>query len=787
MHHSRLVPLAALALAVTTTGWSPAAPPGPPTASATHMRGQGHIRDPGSVFPTPQVTRQRDDFVTVTRTVTVVTGHDPDAPALRATRQALRAAGAQRIVTAETEHTGPTQHSGRSGDRAGQLTVRLGEDTRGGLGSEGYALTMGGGSRHSAGHIVLAGHDGTGTYYAAQSLRQVLPASRHPGIRVRGLTMRDWPATRSRGVIQGFYGTAWSQRAQLDQLDYYGAHKLNTYLYSPKDDPYLRERWRDPYPRRRLADLAELVERAGARHVDFGYALSPGLSVCYSSAADAKALTEKLASMWRIGVRTFVIPLDDISYTEWNCAEDGERFGTGGAAAARAHAHLVNTVEKEFIDTHPGAAPLQMVPTEYAGTAPKPYKRELARRLSPDVTVQWTGSDVVSPSVTAAQARKARATFGHPVVLWDNYPVNDYATDRLLLGPYTGRGKDVPEHLEGIVANPMIQPSASKIALGTVADYAWNARAYRPRSSWTASLRELSGGDAGVERALRAFADVNHSSVLDKRQGPGLRTAVRDYWRDERAASGLDAALKRLQNAPAVLDKGLPDRRFLRDARPWLDAARDWARADRTALRMLTAARDGDGERAWQLRRELPQLVERAESHRYVDIDGERIPAVVGEGVLDVFAEDAVAAHDVLLGRTPRPKASTDMGTHQQHTPLRMTDGSDDTWYWNKAPMEKGSYVRIDLRAPRPLGQVRLAMGAPDARDDIIGRGVLEHSADGSHWTRFASFHGEREVTARPPEGTRARYVRARAVADQDALVAVRAFEADGDRGRGGR
>ncbi|WP_369204360.1 beta-N-acetylglucosaminidase domain-containing protein [Streptomyces sp. PU-14G] len=776
MHPARLVFPLALTLAVATTGWSPAPPPGPSAASAasaTSATPSAHIRDPGAVFPTPRKTWQRRDFATVTRTVTVVTGHHPDGPALKAVRQALRAAGTERVVTTQAEHA----------DHAGQLTVHMGEDAPRGLGGEGYALTLGGGSRRSAGRIVLAGEDDTGTYYAAQSLRQILPASRHPGTRVRGLAIRDWPSTRSRGVIQGFYGTAWSQGAQLDQLDYYGAHKLNTYLYSPKDDPYLRERWRDPYPRRRLADLEKLVERAEARHVDFGYALSPGLSVCYSSTADATALTEKFESMWRIGVRTFVIPLDDISYTEWNCPEDAKRFGTGGAAAARAQAHLVNTVQREFFGAHPGAAPLQMVPTEYAGTAPKPYKKELAGRLSPEVTVQWTGSEVVSPSVTTAQARKARAAFGHPVVLWDNYPVNDYATDRLLLGPYTGRSEDLPEHLEGIVANPMIQPSASKIALGTVADYTWNSRAYRPRPSWAASIRELSGGNRRVERALRAFADVNHSSLLDKRQGPDLRTAVRDYWRGERAAAGLDAALKRLRNAPAVLDKALPDRRFLRDTGPWLGAARDWARADLAALRMLTAARDGDGERARQLRRDLPRLVRRAESHRYVDIDGERIPAVVGEGVLDSFVDDAVAAHDVLLGRTPRPKASTDMGTHQQHTPLRMTDADDATWYWNKTPMERGSYVRIDLRDTRPLGRVRLAMGAPGAEDDIIERGVLEYSADGAHWTRFASFHDTQEVTARPPEGTRARYVRARAVADQDALVAVRAFETGGGRG----
>lgn len=771
MRRAALVSPLALALVVTATGWSPPQAPGAdPTGT--------HVRVPGTVHPTPQQTRLRGDFVTLTPTVRLVTDGTPDRPALKVTKRALRAAGVQHIVTTQA----------KTPARPERLTVRLRDDAARGLPDEGYVLTLAGGSRHAAGRIVLAGADGTGAYYAAQSLRQLLPHSGRPGTRVRGVSVRDWPATRRRGVIQGFYGTAWSQRAQLDQLDYYGAHKMDTYIYSPKDDPYLRERWREPYPKEQLAGLSELVRRAEARHVEFTYALSPGLSVCYSSQADAEALEEKFESMWRIGVRSFVIPLDDVSYTKWNCPEDAKEFGTGAAAAARAQARLVNEIDAEFVHQHHGAAPLQMVPTEYASTSATPYKKVIAERLASDVIVQWTGEEVVSPRVTAADARAAREVFGHPVLLWDNYPVNDYATDRLLLGPYTGRDEGLPREVEGIVANPMIQPYASKIALGTVADYTWNPRAYDPAASWSASIRELAGGDRQVQRALRAFADVNHSSVIDERQGPDLRGHVRDFWRSGDAAA-LGAAFDHLEQAPSVLERKLPDREgadgqgFVDDCRPWLEATRDWAHAAHTALRMLTAARAGDGDEAWRLRHSLPELLDRARSHRYVDVDGNRIPAVVGQGVLNTFIDDAVAAHDVLLGRTPRPKASTDMGTHQYHFPDRMTDGDETTWYWNKGPMEKGSWVQLDLRGTRTLGTVTLAMGAPGAESHVIEQGVLEYSADGEHWTAFAAFSGgHREVTATPPAGTRARYVRARATADQDALVAVRTFAvADAD------
>jgi hyaluronoglucosaminidase len=58
--------------------------------------------------------------------------------------------------------------------------------------------------------------------------------------------------------------------------------KANTYIYAPKDDPYHRDKWREPYPADKLAELRDLVDRARANHVRFTFALSLGTSVCYS-------------------------------------------------------------------------------------------------------------------------------------------------------------------------------------------------------------------------------------------------------------------------------------------------------------------------------------------------------------------------------------------------------------------------------------------------------------------------------------------------------------------------
>ncbi|WP_405406834.1 beta-N-acetylglucosaminidase domain-containing protein [Streptomyces sp. NBC_01104] len=722
-------------------------------------------RETPAITPTPQSVKNRTDRIVITPTVTLVTGATPDGPTLDVVETALRKAGARHVVRAtRPARNGLNVYIGDPGALAAQKLEGPSE-----LPADGYVLGIG------ADRIVLAGKDATGTFYAAQTLRQVLPQRKQPGGKVAGLAVRDWPGTALRGVIEGFYGTPWSHEARLDQLDYYGEHKMNIYVYSPKDDAYLREKWRDPYPAEQLAQIKELADESVEQHVDFTYALSPGLSVCYSSDEDAEALVAKFQTIWDIGVRTFAVPLDDISYTDWNCDADKAKWGTGGGAAGAAQAYLLNRVNKEFIATHPGAEPLQMVPTEYYDVTPSPYKTALSQQLDPDVVVEWTGVGVVAPTMTVAQADAAREVFGHPILTWDNYPVNDYATDRLLLGPFNGREKGLPGRLAGITANPMIQPYASKLSLYTVADYAWNDAAYDPRTSWGRGLKEYAGGDPRTERALRAFADANYSSALNKEKAPELAAEFARYWKSGDARR-LTSVLTDLGAAPARLRSGLPDRGFAEDAGPWLDATEAWASASGTALRMVEAARAGDGARAWELRQQLPAQVEHATSFTYTGLDGRKVPVHVGDGTLDGFVDAATAEYDRILGVSGRPTASTNLGTYQSNTVARVLDGDDSTYFWSDGAPAAGDQLTVDLGEARDIGQVTLAMAKPGSTDDYLHAGVLEYSADGQNWTTLTEFSEKPDVTATVPAGTEARYVRARATAGQGSWVVVREF-----------
>ncbi|MGW7364682.1 beta-N-acetylglucosaminidase domain-containing protein [Streptomyces sp. NPDC054841] len=630
--------------------------------------------------PTPRSVKRLPGTVRIPAAVTLVAGAATDGPALTVVRDVLRSAGVRTIrqIDGRTD-PGPGLAVVVGGAKENAATAAvldaLGVQGAETMAAEGYVMA----ARDD--RIVLAGADAAGTYYAAQTLRELLRANR--AATLAGVEIRDWPGMRRRGIVEGFHGRPWSHEQRLAGLDWMGRHKMNLYVYTPKDDPYLRAEWRKPYPADELARLRALVERAQAQHVEFGYVLSPGLSVCCSDPAESRALTAKFASLRDIGVRTFVVAFDDIDHREWNCGADRAAFGTGPAASAAAQAHLVNAVQRELITTHSGAAPLEMVPTEYRGTAGTEYAERLARELDPSVVVRWTGAEVIAPHITRAEVADARKVLGHPVLLGDNYPVNDYVPGRLLLGPYTGRESSLaapgrPGAAVGLVANPMPQVRASLLSLFTVADYAWNDIAYDPERSWAAAISELAGHDPRTVCALRAFAGLSHSSRIDPRPAPELSARLDAFWREwtagrnagraaDRSAgrtagrtvgrSGpvarLHRALSEIENAPAVLRARLADPVLLAETKPWLDATEAWGRAARTALDMLTAQRAGRGADAWAARQSLSALVTKASSYTWTGLEPDRSHPVELDPVLGEFVERAIAENNRWLVEDP--------------------------------------------------------------------------------------------------------------------------------------
>ena len=446
---------------------------------------------------------------------------------------------------------------------------------------------------------------------------------------------RTVPPPPYRGVIEGFYGTPWSHAARVSMIRWIGRHGMNTYVYAPKEEAYHRALWREPYPAAHIAQFQRLVTVARASRVRFVYGISPGLSMCYSSPAERRALVTKLGQLAALGVVDFMLALDDIP-VGFHCEADAAAFGPGLRGLGRAHASLGNYVRSSF-----PRARLSLVPTYYEIRATTPYLDALARALHRSVAIVWTGPEVVSARITVVDAQRAARVLRRPPLLWDNYPANDWARGDLHVGPVVGRGPGVPRQMAGFLANPMEEAESSKVALFTLARYLRSPATYRPRQVWRAALRELAGSRRAA-RLLERFADnslststLNEVDRIRDQDSPALWRLIFDVGRALRtrdarkALDRLDGELRLQVELAEHLPPLIRNKRFVGEIGPWLEKTRANALAGRAAVAAIRADLQPSREAVRRARATLDAAWANAYNQRK-ETHGTAIPFLVG-------------------------------------------------------------------------------------------------------------------------------------------------------------
>lgn len=433
--------------------------------------------------------------------------------------------------------------------------------------------------------IVVAGADRRGVFYGVQTLVQLIALPKLPLVEVT-----DYPDVPYRGVVEGFYGVPWSREARLSQLDFYGRNKMNIYIYGPKDDPYHSSpNWRKPYPAQEAEQLKELVECARRNEVLFYWAIHPGKDIRWNT-EDRDLLMEKFESMYRLGIRAFAVFFDDIS---------------GEGTSAEKQVELLNDIYHNFVKVKGDVAPLLMCPTEYNRLWTKlegGYLATLGGKLHPDIGILWTGDKVVAcidkPTMQFVNPLLKRKAF-----IWWNFPVSDYVRDRLLLGAVYGNGTDIDDDISAFISNPMEHAEASKIALFSIADYAWNMDAYKSDASWRRAVRYLMPGHAA---ALQVFASRNsdlggNEHDFRREESEQIRPALerlldaycREGKREVAAASAVTEECERMIASADLLLASDENPALIKEISPWLMQFKLLGEYGREVLCMLAAQCDG--------------------------------------------------------------------------------------------------------------------------------------------------------------------------------------------------
>ena len=382
--------------------------------------------------------------------------------------------------------------------------------------AEGYYLQV------TPERVVIAGNDERGTFYGVQSFLQVAAQAE-----VMSVTVTDYPDVIERGVVEGFYGNNWSQTDRLRQFQFYGANKMNVYIYGPKDDPYHLARWREPYPTESANKMKELVAEAKRNKVKFVWAVHPGNDIQWN-ATDSANVVKKLQMMYDLGVRAFAVFFDDV----WG----GE--GTRGIKQAQ----LLNYVTDNFVKKYDDVEPLILCPTQYnRGWVGGTYLSELRDNLYKEVKIMWTGNSVVD-FINKGDTEWINAQIGRKAYIWLNYPVNDYCISRMLMGPTFGDDLNIAGDLSGYTSNPMEYAEASMLSLYSVADYTWNMADYDSNASWERAIKYLMPENA---EAFKVFCEnnvdlgVNTHGLRRTNESPRFVEASKNF--DAQMAGGYNA------------------------------------------------------------------------------------------------------------------------------------------------------------------------------------------------------------------------------------------------------
>ena len=340
-------------------------------------------------------------------------------------------------------------------------------------------------------------------------------------------------APEFRGVVEGYYGRAYTNEGRHGIYGLMKSVGFNTYVYGPKDDPYHHHRWREQYPAAEAEALKATVADAAANGIRFFWAIHLGGNFD-GRAEEWQLLFAKLESVYALGVRAFGVFFDDY-----------------GDKDPHRHAEIVNRIQREFIDAKGGMPGLLMCPNVYATDGDNDYSRTIGRELDAKVMIFWTGRKVMS-EISQRDVDAITAATGRKPFIWWNWPVNDYNRSQLLLGRAYGITTD---DCIGFVLNPMEHCEASKAAILQTAEMLRDPENYDSGRSFTNAYARLYGE---LAPAMMTFAEYNSESYPNwerfrREEAPRFSKMIeREDWK------GIGAELDRLESAAEKLEAELP-------------------------------------------------------------------------------------------------------------------------------------------------------------------------------------------------------------------------------------
>ena len=312
------------------------------------------------------------------------------------------------------------------------------------------------------------------------------------------------------GIIEGFYGKPWGFAKREALIPFMKAHNYGFYMYAPKADTFLREKWQEPVPEPLLGKLKALGKQLKANDIQWAIGLSPfDLHQNFNEQAK-KALLAKIEQLSGLGINCLAILFDDM---KGDFADLAER--------------QIDICH--FIQANSHFDQLIMCPSYYCfdpilekvfGTMPEQYLEDLGRGLDQSIDIFWTGEKVCSRDYSVEHLETVTGLLRRKPFIWDNYPVNDGATMSpfLHLSAFTGREYCHDQFVSGVAVNPMNEAFLSQIPLASLNECLSNPNTYQAEQSFQTWAKHFLGDAAQALAEDKALFEKQGFHALSGKQ-----------------------------------------------------------------------------------------------------------------------------------------------------------------------------------------------------------------------------------------------------------------------------
>lgn len=288
---------------------------------------------------------------------------------------------------------------------------------------------------------------------------------------------KEAEAASKMGVIEIFFGPAWSVQSRFDYARFLKQNGFGFYIYGPKSDSMLRKHWADNWSNEYLSGLRKLAKFYHEQSVTFGVALSPfGLQEEFSSKSE-RVLKEKVELLEDLGMGMLGVFFDDMPNSP------------GLAARQIEIVKAIQSFSSTKIVFCPSFYSFDPILDRVFGQRDPEYLNEIGEGIPGEVEIMWTGPKVISEEIPEDHLIEVTRILKRKPFICDNIFANDGPKNckYIKLRSPGARNQGALAQSSYWSFNPMNQPELSKIVV-MAAKMALESKA--ANQDWLLAVRE---------------------------------------------------------------------------------------------------------------------------------------------------------------------------------------------------------------------------------------------------------------------------------------------------------